>query len=56
MDFSTFTRTISGNIILFVTDTPLENVGSIRFYKDNAAGNFVKKEFRWSFTGDHWAS
>lgn len=46
----------SGNTILFVSKPPIESVGKIRFYRDNAAGSFVKKEFRWSFNGTHWSS
>ena len=54
---SAFTRTVSGNTILFANSTPLENVGKIRFYKDNAsATGWVRKELRWSFNRSYWSS
>lgn len=56
MNFSNFTKISSGNLIYFRNETPIENVGSLKFYKDNASGTFVKKEFRWSFDRNHWAS
>jgi hypothetical protein len=56
MIFSNFVRTESGNQIFFKNITPIDNVGSIKFYKDNASGSFAKKEFRWSFNGNYWAS
>lgn len=56
MTFSTFTRTESGNQIFFKNSTPIEYVESIKYYKSNESGSFTKKEFRWSFNGDYWAS
>jgi hypothetical protein len=56
MIFSDFIRSTLGNDILFKNETPIENVGKVIFYKDNASGNFVKKEFRWSFNKNHWSS
>ena len=56
MVFSNFTRTASGNTITFRNSTPIENVGNLKFYKDNASGSFTKKEFRWSFNKTYWAS
>lgn len=56
MNFSNFTKISSGNLIYFRNESPIENAGSLKFYKDNASGAFVKKEFRWSFDRNHWAS
>ena len=56
MNFSNFTKISSGNLIYFRNESPIENVGPLKFYKDNASGTFVKKEFRWSFDRNHWAS
>jgi len=56
MIFSDFTRSESGNVILFKNTTPIDNVGSLKFFKDNAKGSFSKKEFRWSFNTNYWAS
>jgi hypothetical protein len=56
MNFSNFTKISSGNLIYFRNETPIESVGSIKFYKDNASGTFLKKEMRWSFDRIHWAS
>jgi len=56
MNFSNFTKISSGNLIYFRNEAPIENVGSIKFYKDNASGTFLKKEMRWSFDRNHWAS
>lgn len=56
MNFSNFTKISSGNLIYFRNEAPIENVGSIKFYKDNASGTFLKKEMRWSFDRIHWAS
>ena len=53
---SAFTKTITGNIILFANSNPIDSVGKIRFYKDNASGSFVKKEYRWSFNKNYWSS
>lgn len=56
MTFSDFTRTESGNVILLKNTVPINNVGSLKFFKDNAKGAFSKKEFRWSFNTNYWAS
>jgi len=56
MNFSTFTKISSGNLIYFRNETPIENVGTLKFYTDNASGTFLKKEFRWSFDRNYWSS
>ena len=56
MNFSTFTKISSGNLIYFRNEAPIENVGTLKFYKDNASGTFLKKEFRWSFDRNYWSS
>ncbi len=56
MNFSTFTKISSGNLIYFRNESPIENVGTLKFYKDNASGTFLKKEFRWSFDRNYWSS
>jgi len=56
MVFSNFTRSESGNIIFFKNSTPIEGVKSLKFYKDDSVGTFTKKEFRWSFDNNYWAS
>jgi hypothetical protein len=56
MIFSNFARTESGTQIMFKNALPIENIGSIKFYKDDSKGSFSKKEFRWSFNGSYWAS
>jgi hypothetical protein len=56
MNFSNFVRTESGNQILFKNSVSIDNVGVIKFYKDNASGSFSKKEFRWSFNNSYWSS
>lgn len=56
MVFSNFIRTESNVQILFKNPTPIENVGSIKFYKDDAIGTYQKKEFRWSFDRNYWSS
>ena len=56
MIFSEFTKIITSNAILFSNESPIENVGKIIFYKDNAVGVFIKKEFRWSFNKNYWSS
>jgi len=56
MQFSNFTRVETGNKIIFSTLTPLKGIKNIKYYQDNATGSFDKKEFRWSFNGDYWAS
>jgi len=56
MNFSTFEKVSSGNLIYFKNAVPIENAGSLKFYKDNASGSFLKKEMRWSFDREHWAN
>lgn len=56
MIFSDFVITDSGSTILFSNINPIKNVGSIKFYKDNSSGSFIKKEFRWSFDKNYWSS
>jgi len=56
MNFSTFTKISSGNLIYFRNESPIENVGTLKFYRDNASGTFLKKEFRWSFDRNYWSS
>ena len=56
MQFSSFTRTETGNIIIFDTKQPLQGVSKIKYFQDDSSGPFPKKEFRWSFNGDYWAS
>jgi len=56
MVFSNFTRTTSGNQIIFKNKLPIKNVGSLKFYKDNSSGSFATKKFRWSFDNNYWSS
>ena len=56
MVFSNFTRTVLGTTILFKNEEPIRSVDFIKFYKDNASGTFIKKEFRWSFNTSYWSS
>lgn len=56
MQFSNFTRVEEGNKISFYTKNPLKGISSIKYFKDNATGNFSKKEFRWSFNSDYWSA
>ena len=56
MQFSNFTRTETGNIILFKNSSPLQGITALKYYTDNSSGPFQKKEFRWSFNGDYWSS
>ncbi|HPI81862.1 MAG TPA: hypothetical protein PK122_01370 [Candidatus Paceibacterota bacterium] len=56
MQFSNFTRVEEGNKITFYTANPLKGITDIKYYKDNATGNFSKKEFRWSFNSDYWSA
>lgn len=56
MQFSDFNRVEEGNKITFYTANPLKGITDIKYYRDNAIGNFSKKEFRWSFNGDYWSS
>ena len=56
MNFSGFTKSLSGNTIKFSNTTPVDSIERIQFYRDNAVGIFLKKEFRWSFNKEHWSS
>jgi hypothetical protein len=56
MQFSNFVREEEGNKISFYTPNPLERITDIKYFKDNATGNFSKKEFRWSFNSDYWSA
>ena len=56
MQFSNFVRTEDGNKISFYTPNPLKGITDIKYFKDNATGNFAKKEFRWSFNSDYWSA
>ena len=56
MVFSNFIRSESNNQILFRNFIPIQNVDNIKFYKDDSSGSFSKKEFRWSFNNNYWAS
>ena len=56
MQFSNFVRTEEGNKITFYTPNPLNGITDIKYFKDNATGNFAKKEFRWSFNNDYWSA
>jgi len=56
MQFSNFSRLEEGLTITLSNKIPIENVGEIKYYTDNLSGSFIKKEFRWSFNNEHWAS
>lgn len=56
MQFSSFTRTETGNIILFKNSSPFQGITALKYFTDNSSGSFQKKEFRWSFNGDYWSS
>lgn len=56
MQFSNFTRTETGNIVLFKNTSPLQGITALKYYTDNSSGSFQKKEIRWSFNGDYWSS
>lgn len=56
MQVSNFTRTETGNIILFKNTSPFQGITALKYYTDNSSGSFQKKEFRWSFNGDYWSS
>lgn len=55
MVFSNFSRSEVNNQIIFRNITPILNVDKLNFYKDDSSGNFIKKEFRWSFNKEYWA-
>jgi len=56
MKFSSFSRSTEDLTITLQNDIPIENVGTIKYYQDNASGIFSKKEFRWSFNNEYWSS
>jgi hypothetical protein len=56
MQYSNFSRSDDGLAITFYNEYPIENVGVIKYYKDNALGSFSKKEFRWSFNDEYWSA
>jgi len=56
MQFSNFSRLEEGLIITLYNKYPIENVGAIKYYSDNASGVFARKDFRWSFNNEHWSS
>jgi len=56
MVYSNFDITVVGNQVLFKNASPIENVEFLKYYKDDATGTFNKKEFRWSFDNNYWAS
>jgi hypothetical protein len=56
MQFSSFSRSEAGLTITLYNEIPIENLGAINYYRDNATGLFSKKEFRWSFNNEYWSS
>ena len=56
MQFTNFSRLEEGLTITLYNTTPIENVLAIKYYSDNSAGEFEKKEFRWSFNNIYWSS
>lgn len=56
MVFSSFVKTSSGGQIVLKNEAPIENVGAVKFFKDNSSTGFAKKEFRWSFNKNYWSS
>ena len=56
MQFSNFSRTQDGLVIILYNDQPIENVGTVKNYSDNSSGTFSKKEFRWSFNNEYWSA
>ena len=56
MQFSNFSRLQEGSTITLYNEIPVENVGAIKYFKDNASGTFTKKEFRWSFNNVYWSA
>lgn len=55
MEFSNFNKIIQGNKTTFKNTIPLERITQLLYFKDNANGNFYKKDFRWSFNKDYWS-
>jgi len=56
MQFSNFSRLQEGSTITLYNEIPIENVGAVKYFKDNASGTFTKKEFRWSFNNVYWSA
>jgi len=56
MLFSNFVKSESGNLVILKNSVPIENIGNIRFFKDDSHGTFDKKEFRWSFNNSYWSA
>ena len=56
MQFSNFFRREDGNKIYFYNSEPLTGITNIRYFQDDSAGSFTKKEFRWSFNKSYWSS
>lgn len=56
MQFSNFDTSTSGLTISLFNINPIEYVERLKFYTENSAGSFDKKEFRWSFNNNHWSS
>jgi hypothetical protein len=56
MKFSAFTRSEIGNVILLKNLSAIENIKTVKYFKDDAAGSFTKIEVRWSFNNEYWAS
>jgi hypothetical protein len=55
MEFSNFNKIKEGNKTIFKNIYPLERITKLLYFKDNAIGNFYKKDFRWSFDKDYWS-
>jgi hypothetical protein len=56
MQFSSFSRLEENLTITLYNVIPIENLSTIKYYSDNSAGTFSKKEFRWSFNNAYWSS
>ena len=56
MKFSAFTKSTSGNTILFENLYSIKDIKSIKYYRDDSSGSFSKKEIRWSFNNEYWSS
>jgi len=56
MQFTSFTKTVTNNTILFKNNIPIEYVSSLNYYTESVTGSFSKKEFRWSFNNNYWSA
>jgi hypothetical protein len=56
MQFSGFTKKEEAGKIIFYNSSIIKNIKKINYYKDDASGSFIKKEFRWSPNGSYWSS